>query len=143
MQHELHSVQALRAHGASVLYDFEYDFSEQRNRIPGFVRPTPPSSLLSNLWGKHSFGNVVYLQLDISSAQADMIENIDFSALPNLQHLHLSGCGVGSKIIPKLLTIDSLKSLDLVNTSFSPQDIVKLQSMLRYCNVVVTPMSVE
>jgi len=138
---ELDGAYVVQASGGSVLYDFEYDFSQKNNRIEGYSRPNPPSPLLLLLFGKHAFGGIVYLQVEVSVEEYELLQRFDFSSMPDLQHLYLSGYGVDSRITPKLASIKKLKSLDLHSTSLTTQEIDTLKSNMPQCSIMVFPVS--
>jgi len=135
----------LAAHG-NVLYDFEYAFTKDNNRIPNYVKPKKPSTLLSFLFGKDSFGAIVYVQLKFDKSDPALFESLGLDALGKLQHLHLSGKGIDPQIFPALFKLQYLSALDLVDTQLDDSDVEKIYVALPSCTVVTkvnnSPISV-
>ncbi|MDR2169159.1 MAG: hypothetical protein LBP59_03360 [Planctomycetaceae bacterium] len=132
-------VQKIRAKGGIVLYDYQYDFSSKNNRIKDYYCPPAPSVLITFLFGNDFCSSVVYVQLSTQTYKSDFLHDINLKQLKQLQHLHLSGKGINNEIIPYLMQLSKLRSLDLFDTSLSSDDITILRLNLTNCNICVEP----
>jgi hypothetical protein len=96
------TVAAIRGVGGTVLYDYEYDFTPENGRPPGWQRSETPPHILLLLFGQDALANVVYVQLQGPRvSDADLVH---LNSLPHLQHVHLAGTQVSDEAIRKLKT---------------------------------------
>jgi len=128
----------------SVIYDYEYDFTEANNRIKGYARPSRPSPFAQLLLGKDTLSDVVFVQLTLETQNDSIVETYSLlEKLKNLQHLHMTGRGVDSKILATLNKIKNLKSLDIVNTSLTNDEIGIIRSSFPDISVCGCPPDVR
>ena len=100
-----------------VLFNYEYDFRSENNRINGYVRPSRPSnfSTISSAFFTGRPGrlrDIIYAQIDLVRDD-NALEKIPPGIFPNIQHLFIAGDVFNEKILQQIVSHRNLLSLDL------------------------------
>ena len=123
--------------GGAVLYDFQYDFTPENHRIPGWERPPTPTLIPRLILGDDFFAGVVFVQITSSVfADADLRRLAGLQELSDLQHLCLVGSQVSDEGLEYLSGLAELRILDLTDTQVTPEGIKRLQEALPDCKII-------
>ena len=140
VQVEKQIIADLEKENIGVIFDYEYDFLPEHNRIDGYSRPPRPSSISSFIIGRGRLNNVVYIQI-AESSNRNALESVSPEIFPNLQHLFVVGEVFDEKTLLLIVKNKKLRSLDLSFFVIDENVKEEIFTFLPDCSVRIIPRS--